>query len=203
MIRIFYGNDRVTARKMIDRVLGEDYEKFEGENLTAADLDSLFLGLSIFGENRRILVKNLSENKELWEKLPNFLETSHSIVLWEMNFDKRIAINKTLANSKKIELKEFKLPEKIEKNAAFAPFDLAYSGNLTAALRECDKLQETTEAYALIGAMASQAIRKLDGRNKKAVAAVKILAKADMDRKSSNVDAWNIVRLALAKIANL
>ena len=55
------GNDPITCE-------GEDFEIFEGENLTAGDLDSLFLGLSIFGENRRILVKNLSFNKELWEK---------------------------------------------------------------------------------------------------------------------------------------
>ena len=62
MIKIFYGNDRVKAREMIDKLLGKDYEVIEAENLTRGDMDSVFYGTSLFGETRKILVKSLSEN---------------------------------------------------------------------------------------------------------------------------------------------
>ena len=73
MIKIFYGNDRVKARAMIDRLLGKNYEVIEAENLTRGDMDSVFLGTSLFGETRNILLKSLSENKECWEVLPKYL----------------------------------------------------------------------------------------------------------------------------------
>ena len=46
MIKIFYGNDRVKAREMIDKLLGKDYEVIEAENLTRGDMDSVFYGTS-------------------------------------------------------------------------------------------------------------------------------------------------------------
>ena len=42
MIRLFYGGDRVAARKMIDRLLGDDYEVIEAESIERADMDSIF-----------------------------------------------------------------------------------------------------------------------------------------------------------------
>ena len=39
MIRLFYGGDRVAARKMIDRLLGDDYEVIEAESIERADMD--------------------------------------------------------------------------------------------------------------------------------------------------------------------
>ena len=52
MIRIFYGDDRVTAQKMVVRQLGEDYEAIEAENLTANDMPSLLLGVSLHSYTR-------------------------------------------------------------------------------------------------------------------------------------------------------
>lgn len=203
MIKIFYGNDRVKAREMAERILGKDCEIFEGENLTAADLDSLFLGMSIFAEKRNILVKNLSENAELWEKVPKYLETSHNVVLFEPTFNRTKKVNKELVASKKIEVKEFKLPEKIDNFAAFRIFDLAYDGKIDAALQECEKVQSESDPFLLLGAFASSAMKKLNGRNAKAVKVVKILAKADVDMKTTGFEPWDLLKVALMNIANL
>jgi len=205
MIRIFYGNDRIKARQMAERLLGVDYEVIEAENLTRNDMESIFKGVSLFGTDRKILIKGLSENKECWEALSNYIETTHLVVLLENSFDKRTTNNKALAASKLVELKEFKLPEQLDRFAAFAPFDAAFKGDTKRALAECDKLQKAgTEAFPLIATMGGQALKLLNnGKNAKAVAATKILAQADMDTKSTGLDAWDLVRIALIKIAAL
>ena len=103
MIRIFYGEDRVMAQKMVKRQLGEEYEVIEAESLQASDMASVFLGTSLFGETRTILVKDLSSNKECWEILPKFVDDcSHNIVIWETKIDKRSATYKALSKNKTI-----------------------------------------------------------------------------------------------------
>lgn len=206
MIRIFYGNDRIKAREMAERLLGADYEVIEAENLTRNDMESIFKGVSLFGADRKILIKGLSENKECWEALGNYIETTHLVVLLENSFDKRTTNNKALAASKLVELKEFKLPEQLDRFASFAPFDAAFkNGDAKRALAECDKLQKAgTEAFPLIATMSTQVLKLLNnGKNVKAVAATKILAQVDMDTKSTGMDAWDLVRIALIKIAAL
>ena len=80
MIRIFYGNDRQKAQSAIDKILGDDYEIIEAENIERADMDSIFRGTSLFGETRNILLKNLNENKGCWESFPNYLDTTHKVI---------------------------------------------------------------------------------------------------------------------------
>ena len=70
MIKVFYGEDRVKARQAIDKLLGSDYEIIEAENLTTNDVASVFLGVSLFGDKRKILVKDLSLNKDCWDMVP-------------------------------------------------------------------------------------------------------------------------------------
>ena len=64
MIKIFYGNDRQKAQLAIAKLLGDDYEVIEAENITRGDMESIFKGTSLFGETRRILLTGLNENKE-------------------------------------------------------------------------------------------------------------------------------------------
>lgn len=42
MLSVFSGENRLEAEKAVKRALGTDYEVFEGENLTVADLPSIF-----------------------------------------------------------------------------------------------------------------------------------------------------------------
>lgn len=60
MLSVFWGENRLETEKAVKRALGTDYEVFEGENLTVADLPSIFQGTSLFGtEKRQILLKEL------------------------------------------------------------------------------------------------------------------------------------------------
>ena len=94
MIRLFYGGDRVAARKMIDRLLGDDYEVIEAESIERADMDSIFFGTSIFGDTRKILIKDLSENKSCWEVVLDYIKTPHNIIIWNTTLDARTTVYK-------------------------------------------------------------------------------------------------------------
>ena len=59
MIKIFYGNDRQKAQEAVNKILGKEYELIEADSITRADMDSIFRGTSLFGENRKILLKDL------------------------------------------------------------------------------------------------------------------------------------------------
>ena len=129
MIRIFYGDNRVMAQKVIKQQLG-DYEIVEADKIQRDDMPSVFLGTSLFGEIRSILIKDLSENKECWELLPNFIEgCPHHIVIWETKLDKRSAVYKSLSKNKFVELKEFKMAEDPNKKLVFDIFDTAFRGD--------------------------------------------------------------------------
>ena len=151
MIKIFYGNDRVKARAMIDRLLGKNYEVIEAENLTRGDMDSVFLGTSLFGETRNILLKSLSENKECWEVLPKYLKTTHNVIVWENTVDKRSVTYKALAGESDVEFKEFKQVEEIDPKLVFEIFDAAYGGNGKRALQLCDKAGKAPDKGAKSG----------------------------------------------------
>lgn len=203
MIKIFYGNDRVKARAMIDRLLGKNYEVIEAENLTRGDMDSVFLGTSLFGETRNILLKSLSENKECWEVLPKYLKTTHNVIVWENTVDKRSVTYKALAGESDVEFKEFKQVEEIDPKLVFEIFDAAYGGNEKRALQLCDKMEATNDPFRLMGLMTTQAFKKLEMRQTKAPKVVKLLAETDMAMKSTAVEPWNLVKAALLRIANI
>ena len=203
MIKIFYGNDRVKARAMIDRLLDKNYEVIEAENLTRGDMDSVFLGTSLFGETRNILLKSLSENKECWEVLPKYLKTTHNVIVWENTVDKRSVTYKALAGESDVEFKEFKQVEEIDPKLVFEIFDAAYGGNGKRALQLCDKMEATNDPFRLMGLMTTQAFKKLEMRQTKAPKVVKILAETDMAMKSTAVEPWNLVKAALLRIANI
>jgi len=203
MIRIFYGKDRVKARAAIDRLLGKDYEVIEAETLTRADMPSVFLGTSLFGETRKILLKSLGENKECWEMLPEYLKTTHDVIIWENTLDKRTSTYKALAKAKGVEFKEFEQPETVNRNELYSVFDAAYAGNGKRAVQLCEKIEATSDAFAFMGLMATQAYKELEMRNRKAVGAIKILADTDIAMKSADVAEWTLVKAALLRIANL
>ena len=202
MIKIFYGNDRQKAQQAVDKVLGKDYELIEAENITRADMDSIFMGTSLFGENRKILLKDLSDNKECWESFPNYLDTTHEVVIWLSALDKRSVIYKNIAKNKAVELKEFAVEVNVDRFLAFKVFDEAFVGHGAKAVKMCAELEQTSDAYLTMGAFVSQASKKLEMGKPKAVSVIKVLAKADLDMKSVAVDGWEIIKIALLKIAD-
>lgn len=201
MIRVFYGEDRILARKMIDRQLGADYEVIEAESLQADDMASVFLGVSLFGDARSILVKDLSANKDCWDILPKFVDDcTHNIVLWESKLDKRSATYKTLSKNKSVEFKEFKLAEDPNKKLVFDVLDTALRGDGAGAVKMCEKIEATNDPYMFVGLMVTQLVKKLQINNPRAANALKILAQADVDMKTTGLEPWTIVKMALLKI---
>ncbi len=203
MIRIFYGDDRVRARQMVEKLLGKNYEVIEAESLTRGDMDSVFLGFSLFSEERKILIKSLSENKECWEVLPNYIGTAHDVIILESNIDKRSVVYKSLAKEKTIEFKEFKLVEAIDKNLVFDIFETAYRGNGVKAVKMCEQIEITNDPFMFIGLMVTQAFKKLELRERKAPMAVRIIGDLDIATKTTAVEPWTLVKAALLKIADI
>ena len=203
MIKVFYGEDRVKARKMAEKLFDGEYEVIEAENLTANDMASVFLGVSLFGESRKILVKDLSANKECWDMVPNFAaDCTHDIILLESKLDKRSATYKGLSKDKKVEFKEFALAEDPNSKLVFDIFDAAMRGDKNA-IKMCEKIEQTNDPYMFMGLMVSQAIKKLQYNNSKAMKALKILAQADVDMKSTGIEPWKLIKMALLKISCL
>lgn len=202
MIKIFFGEDRVTISSAVRKELGEDYEIFEGENLSVDDLSNIFLGTSLFGETRKILIKDLSENKAVFENILGFLKTTHSIVLWETKFDKRSAIYKTLSKEK-VEMNEFKLLEPTNSKEVFDIFDVALCDGQRA-IKMVEKIQETNDPFMFVGLLASQAIKKFEfrqGRKEKRV--LKELSNLDIQMKSTGIEPWTLIKLSLLKLSSL
>ena len=184
MIYIYYGEDRAACEGAARKVLGEGYEVLDGEGLTAEDLPSVFLGASLFATERRILLKDLSENKEVFGALPEYVGTEHKVVIWEKGFDKRTAVAKALAKAEGVEIREFKRPEVVDRNAAFNIFDLAMRDG-ERALGEYEKIAATQDPYQLLGAWSWKAIdnlkRRPNGEKEKRV--LRELSKIDMQMK--------------------
>ena len=203
MIKVFYGEDRVKARKMVDKLFDGEYEVIEAENLTTNDMASVFQGVSLFGESRKILIKDLSANKECWDMVPNFVaDCAHDVILLESKLDKRSVTYKGLSKDKKVEFKEFALAEDPNSKLVFDIFDAAMRGDKNV-IKMCEKIEQTNDPYMFMGLMVSQAIKKLQYNNSKAVKALKILAQADVDMKSTGIEPWKLIKMALLKISCL
>ena len=123
MIEIFYGDDRLKIEQAVKARFADDYEVIEGVSIELADLPSILLGGSLFAEQRKILIKDLGENKEVFAKLPEYLNTPHEVILFETKLDKRSAAYKALKDQVKIQ--EFKLPENVDMNLVFDIFKTA------------------------------------------------------------------------------
>ena len=128
MIRIFTGDDRKQAFLEIKRVLGLNYEVFEGERVEPALLPSIFLGTSLLSEKRAILVKDLGENRESFqafiEGIEGFLKTDAEVILWETKLDKRTTAFREL-KKQGIEIREFKEVATVDVRRVFGIYDLA------------------------------------------------------------------------------
>lgn len=202
MIKIFFGDDRVTISSAIKKELGEEYEVFEGENLLVDDLPNIFLGTSLFGEIRKILIKDLAENKEAFEKIQDYLKTMHNVVLWETKLDKRSSAYKMLVKEK-IEITEFKLLEPTNSREVFDIFDIALRDGQKA-IKMVEKIQETNDPFMFVGLLASQAIKKFEfrrGRKEKRVLAE--LSNLDIQMKSTGIEPWTLIKLSLLKLSSL
>lgn len=202
MIKVFYGEDRVRAKQEIKKFLGtKDYEIIEGIDLSPTDLPSIFLGTSLFAEQRSILIRDITPNKPAYEKLPNYLNTPHKIAILESKLDKRSATYKELKD--RIEFKEFILPKNPNFNLVFDIYRTAkYDG--AKAVKMLEKIKTEEDPIMFCGLLISQALKdfkKHQGTKEKR--ALIELSKLDLNLKSTSFEPWLLVQSFLLRLSSL
>jgi DNA polymerase III delta subunit len=83
-------------------------EQLDGAELKVADISDLLMGSTLFAETRLIIITDLSENKAVWDKLPEWLPRMSDqvqLVLVDQKPDKRTSAYKEL--KKVAEVREF------------------------------------------------------------------------------------------------
>ncbi len=75
-----------------------DVERYDGSELTLEQLPDLFMGATLFSDARLIVIKNVSDNKPVWNVLAEWLEkgSANDLVLVEKAPDKRTKTYKWL-----------------------------------------------------------------------------------------------------------
>ncbi|MBQ3474363.1 hypothetical protein IJH24_02985 [Candidatus Saccharibacteria bacterium] len=201
MLKIFYGEDRIRAKNEIERILGNNYEVIEGSELEPSDLPNIFLGASLLSANRKILIRDLSINKPVFEKLPDYLTSPHDIIILETKLDKRSNTYKLLRD--KIEIKEF--PAKIDPNAnlVFGIYNTAKKDGKKA-IKDLEKIKPNQDPMMFFGLLVSQALKDFQqNQGTKEKKALKELSKLDLDLKSSKLSSWLLIESFLLRLSSL
>lgn len=204
MIRVFYGSNRLEAEKNLKKILGDKYEVFEGENLSANDLPSIFQGTSLFDtEKRRILLKDLGENTSVWEKVADYLDTPHEIIIWEQKLDKRSAGYKRLKETG-VELKEFTELKKPDFNLVFGILDTAFRDG-SKAVEMLQKIEVGQDPYMFFGLLVTQMLKKYDntGGGARERRILKELGAVDLQMKASTVEPWRLIEGFLLRLSTM
>ena len=201
MIKVFTGDDRIKAKQEAVRLLGPDYEVFDGPDLLEDDLLNIFLGSSLLMPQRSILIRDLSKNKTLFDKLPNYLDTPHKIVVLETKIDKRSTVYKVL--KEKNLLRDFPLSQNADYKKAIGIFPTAKrDGRKAIAMLEEIKTQE--DPIMFFGLLVSSALKDYN-RNQgiKEKRMLKLLSQLDLKIKSSSLDPWLIIESFLIQVSHL
>lgn len=201
MIKIFTGDDRIRAKKAITEFLGDDYELFDAANLEPSDLPNIFFGTSLFGTERRIVIRDLSENKPVFEKLLDYLDTPHKIALFEARIDKRSSVYKQLKD--KIEIREYTLPKNLDYRMVFDIYKTAKKdGKKAVAMLEKIKINEDPISFA--GLLNSQAIKDFAAKpGAKEKKTLKELSNLDLNLKNSKLNPWLLIESFLLQLSSL
>lgn len=206
MLRVYSGDDRVATEKAIQSLLGGKYEVFEGETLAETDLPSIFRGTTLFdnlggsGGKRRILLKDLGENPAVFEKVVDYVDTEHEVVIWETKIDKRSAGYKRLKEAG-VELKDFPLKKSPEAGLVFNILNTALR-NGPEAVKMCEKIELTQDPYMFFGLMVTQGLKKFEekqGAREKKI--LKELAKLDLQMKTTAIEPWMLVKAFLLRVS--
>jgi len=198
MIKVFYGEDRVKANQEITKFLGEDYEVIEGGELVSNDLPSIFMGASLFESKRKILIRDIFTNKEVADRLSEYVGSPHDVVLFEMKIDKRSNAYKKMKDA--VEFREFAMPRDANAGMVFDVYKIAKrdGARAVAMLR---KIESSQDPIMFAGLVATQAMRDYNARQGvKEKQVLKGLAKLDMELKSSKIAPWTLVEAFLLTI---
>ncbi len=202
MLTIISGEDRVRAERAVRSALGADYEVFEGEDLQLTDLPSIFQGTSLFNSGvRHILLKNLSENGAIWEKIGDYSVTEHEVVIWELKIDKRSSTYKKLKALPGVKWLDFPMTQPPEGKLVFNILDTALR-NGPQAVKMVERIELTQDPYMFFGLMATQALKKFNSRpGQRERTVLKALAKLDLEMKTTGLEPWMLIKATLLQLA--
>ena len=201
MIRLFTGENRIRANQAVSQILGENYEIIEGTDLTPNDLPSIFQGASLFSVKRNILIRDLSDNKPTFEKIPEYLDTPHDVIILELKLDKRSATYKMLKDQ--IEIRDFPLPKDPNINLVFDIYHTA-KVNGKKAVKDLDKIKHHEDPIRFCGLMISQALKDYRAhQGTKEKRALKELSKLDLDLKTTSLEPWLLIQSFLLRVSSL
>ena len=200
MIKIFTGEDRISAKNAITKYLGQDYEVVECVNLVPADLPSIFLGQSLFEKTRKILIQDLSENKSVFDELPKYLDTPHQIAILELKLDKRSNTYKAI--QKKVEIQDFPLPKDPNFGIVFNIYHTAKKDGKKA-IRMLEQIKPTEDPMMFFGLIASQAIKDYSMKQgTKEKRALKELSDLDLKLKTTSFQPWLLIESFLLQLSS-
>ena len=201
MIKIFVGDDRIRAKQAIVQFLGQDYEVFDGPDLMEDDLLNICSGNSLLSLHRSILIRDLSKNKSLFEKIPDYLDTQHSVALLEQKLDKRSSVYKALKEKKLVF--QFDLNPGADYGKVFNIFSVAKQNGLKA-IDMLEEIKNQEDPMMFFGLLASSAIKDF-GRNQgtREKQVLKLLSRLDLRIKSSSMDPWLLIESFLVQLSRL
>lgn len=199
------GEDRVTAKNAVESELGGNYEVFEGDKIEMTDLPSIFRGVGLFsGEKRQILLKDVTENSAVWEKIGDYLNTEHDVIIWEGKIDKRSVGYKKM-KAEGVEIREFSLKVKPEMRQVFNIFEAALR-NGREAVKMVEKIELDQDPYMFFGLMVTQALKKYEHRaGEKEKRILRELSQLDMQMKgerNAGLEPWMLIKGFLLRVSS-
>lgn len=111
MITVLTGNNSFEIQEELHRLVNSfdgHAEKIDGTLLELKDIPDLLMGRTLFSEKRLIIIKDLSQNSRVWEKLPEWtprISDDIQLVLVDEKLDKRLTAYKEL--KKVADIREF------------------------------------------------------------------------------------------------
>lgn len=102
MIYCIEGTNPLRIREEISRIhakTGGEIERVDGATLTENQLPDLLSGGTLFSDSRCIIIRGLSENTPVWERLGEWIarvDADTTLILIEAKFDKRTKTYKAL-----------------------------------------------------------------------------------------------------------
>ena len=230
MIKVFHGDDRSKIAAEVRKILGENYEVFDGESLKIEDIVNIFKGTSLFATKRKILIKDLTEKRkavgakeadtskanikksddektaslgnDFYEEIAKYADTEHDVIIWETVLSQKKPY-KDFVKENKIEVKKFEARKPVDAGRVFGIFDLAMQDG-ERAVKQLEEIEEGQDPYMFFGLMASQAIKRFEWRNgRKEKAILKELAKLDIKLKSTTMEPWILIKSFLIRMPKI
>ncbi len=142
MIHLLLGENTYATEQRLKQIVaqfGGEVEKLDGSELTIEIMPDLFMGQTLFAQERLIVIKKVSENKAIWSLLGEWLDRVGDtiVVLIEEKLDKRTKTYKWLQKKAQIyescimqpsEAEQWLVKQEPSLNRSIAKFLVSYIG---------------------------------------------------------------------------